>query len=242
MLGESKIGRHAVLYVEGPELVLSLGRWMRERMQSVAAAEPESCTHKGFSLSPPPLRPLSLAVHLKEQVHLRFQLPLSPGRKGDHKDPLILSIKKSLDRVMFWKVEDKFRKQWSQDPHCVISQLDDDIKAARKCVSVDKSSNPVGNMEPRNVVNKRPKMEGSLKRLVMACLGGAFLIGPMLLVVLNGGGQLTLLFTPSVCVFAFGVAMAIFLDNSFNPPPATAACYAVLVVFVGTTIGSKVDG
>lgn len=66
----------------------------------------------------------------------------------------------------------------------------------------------------------------------MAFVGGAFLIGPMLLMVLHQG-KVTSLVNTSVCVFAFGLVMAAFLEKPFDVLSATAAYATVLVVFVG---------
>jgi hypothetical protein len=68
----------------------------------------------------------------------------------------------------------------------------------------------------------------------MAAIGGAFLIGPMLLMVLHKT-LLTTLLTSSICVFAFGLLMAMFLEKPFDVLSATAAYAAVLVVFIGTS-------
>jgi hypothetical protein len=68
----------------------------------------------------------------------------------------------------------------------------------------------------------------------MAAIGGAFLIGPMLVMVLHKS-LLTTLLTSSVCVIVFGVILAFALDDPFDVLSGTAAYAAVLVVFVGTS-------
>lgn len=73
-----------------------------------------------------------------------------------------------------------------------------------------------------------------VKKVGMAVLGGSFLIGPMLIMVLHPG-LVTSLVTTSVCVFAFGLGIARFLDKPFDVLSATAAYAAVLIVFVGTS-------
>jgi hypothetical protein len=67
----------------------------------------------------------------------------------------------------------------------------------------------------------------------MAAIGGAFLIGPMLVMVLHKSLLTTLL--TSVCVIVFGVILAFALDDPFDVLSGTAAYAAVLVVFVGTS-------
>lgn len=73
-----------------------------------------------------------------------------------------------------------------------------------------------------------------VQKVGMAVLGGAFLIGPMLVMVLHPG-LVTSLVTTSVCVFAFGLGIARFLEKPFDVLSGTAAYAAVLVVFVGTS-------
>lgn len=80
--------------------------------------------------------------------------------------------------------------------------------------------------------NAEAKLKGYLMRLVMATIGGLFLIGPMLFMVLRNDRNTTLV-TTSVCVIVFGFVMAYLLDQPFNVLSATAAYAAVLVVFVG---------
>ncbi|KAL5328122.1 hypothetical protein ACEPPN_005830 [Leptodophora sp. 'Broadleaf-Isolate-01'] len=84
--------------------------------------------------------------------------------------------------------------------------------------------------------NKKEAFEQFLERVGMAVIGGAFLIGPMLVMVLVPG-QNTSLITASVCVFAFGIVVSWFLEKKFDVLSATAAYAAVLVVFVGTSTG-----
>ena len=84
----------------------------------------------------------------------------------------------------------------------------------------------------RNAINRKENFELFLKKLWMAGLGGAFLIAPILLMVLQEG-LLTTLLTTSLCVVVFGFIMAFYLTDPFNVLSATAAYAAVLVVFVG---------
>jgi len=70
----------------------------------------------------------------------------------------------------------------------------------------------------------------------MAAIGGAFLVGPMLVMVLHRS-VLTSLLTASLCVVAFGLTMAIYLEKPFEVLSGTAAYAAVLMVFVGTSGG-----
>ena len=76
--------------------------------------------------------------------------------------------------------------------------------------------------------------ENFLMRLGMATIGGGFLVGPMWLMVLHNT-LYTALVTTTVCVFVFGVVVALVLGDLMNVLSVTAAYSAVLVVFVGTT-------
>ena len=68
----------------------------------------------------------------------------------------------------------------------------------------------------------------------MAAIGGAFLIRPMLIMVLHKS-LLTTFLTSSLCVVFFGLILAFVLDDQFKVLSGTAANAAVLVVFVGTS-------
>ncbi|KAK4454219.1 hypothetical protein QBC34DRAFT_490643 [Podospora aff. communis PSN243] len=178
---------------------------------------------------------------LKEYDYMR-----ECAAKGELADPFIVTTKNDHHKALIWQAEAKFRDTLSS-PHFLSSQerfladeFENDLKAAGKQTAGPMPSLMGGNAETRNVVNKRDNIEGFLRRLGMACLGGVFLIGPMLLMVLTGS-QLASLVTPSVCVFAFGVAMAVFLDKPFDVLSATAAYAAVLVVFVGTSASTNAE-
>ena len=85
----------------------------------------------------------------------------------------------------------------------------------------------------RSNMNEKSKLKAFTERLIMAAVAWAFIIGPMLLMVLSNT-KVTALSTTSVCVFAFGVLMARTLEKPFDVASATAAYAAVLMVFVGT--------
>ncbi|KAL8816850.1 MAG: hypothetical protein Q9191_008254 [Dirinaria sp. TL-2023a] len=86
----------------------------------------------------------------------------------------------------------------------------------------------------RTTTIKETKLQDFLVRLGMASLGWLFIVGPMLLMVLNNT-KFTALLTTSVCVGTFGLMMARALEKPSDVLSATAAYAAVLVVFVGTT-------
>lgn len=76
--------------------------------------------------------------------------------------------------------------------------------------------------------------QGLWTRIMLAAIGGAFLIAPMWLMVLNGGLYSTL-GTTTGCVAIFGLVMAFMLEEGKDVLGSTAAYAAVLVVFVGTS-------
>jgi hypothetical protein len=86
----------------------------------------------------------------------------------------------------------------------------------------------------RTEMHRKTKFENFLQRLIMAGVGGAFLIGPMLIMVLKNT-LLASLLTTAICVVVFGFTLAVYLDQPFNVLSGTAAYAAVLVVFVGTS-------
>lgn len=77
-------------------------------------------------------------------------------------------------------------------------------------------------------------------RVILAAVGGAFLIGPMWLMVLQSG-LYTALITTTGFVAGFGILMAYFLEEGKDVLASTAAYAAVLVVFVGTSTQSATE-
>ncbi|KAH6648869.1 hypothetical protein BKA67DRAFT_375180 [Truncatella angustata] len=96
--------------------------------------------------------------------------------------------------------------------------------------NTSKDSLPIGEIRSQHAAQVLVK--GFQERLLMATLGGFFLVGPMwLMVKLND--QTTSLITTTVFVVAFGLLMASTLDKPKEVMSSTAAYAAVLVVFVG---------
>jgi hypothetical protein len=77
------------------------------------------------------------------------------------------------------------------------------------------------------------RRRGLRDRVLLAVIGGAFLIGPMWLTVLQGGRYTSLISTTSF-VTGFGIFMVWLLSEAKDVLASTAAYAAVLVVFVGT--------
>ncbi|KAI0383177.1 hypothetical protein F5Y04DRAFT_250798 [Hypomontagnella monticulosa] len=89
---------------------------------------------------------------------------------------------------------------------------------------------PIGGTRNDNVA--KSWITGFKERLVIAAVGGCFLIGPMWLMMLHKELYTSLGATAGF-VIAFGIVMAWFLDKPKEVMSGTAAYAAVLVVFVG---------
>ena len=174
--------------------------------------------------------------------------------RGQEHDPFIVTTKRTIDREIIqgvveeWRSESLYLEQRMDSGDFLVSKLEE---ARHPFSRLEKDLGKVGKLAeardedninlfrgPRNVLNRKEALERFLQRVGMAFIGGAFLIGPMILMVLHKG-LLTTLLTTSICVFAFGLVMAMFLDRPFDVLSATAAYAAVLVVFVGSSsVGS----
>jgi len=84
---------------------------------------------------------------------------------------------------------------------------------------------------------RRSWFEQFYERVGIAAIGGAFLIGPMWLMVLHNT-RYTGLISTTAFVTMFGLIMAWFLEKNMDVLSATAAYAAVLVVFVGLSTSS----
>ncbi|KAK1751312.1 hypothetical protein QBC47DRAFT_307927 [Echria macrotheca] len=94
----------------------------------------------------------------------------------------------------------------------------------------EEENTPIGGTRNENV--KKSWVLGFRQRVVMAALGGAFLIAPMWLMVLHNT-LYTALVSTTVFVFVFGLMMSALLEKPMDVLSGTAAYAAVLVVFVG---------
>ena len=90
---------------------------------------------------------------------------------------------------------------------------------------------PIGGTRRAKVKNSQ--LRSFHGRLLMAAVGGVFLIGPMWLMVLHHT-HYTALVSTSAFVIIFGVLMASYLNRPMDVLSSTAAYAAVLVVFVGS--------
>ncbi|KIX99628.1 uncharacterized protein Z520_04262 [Fonsecaea multimorphosa CBS 102226] len=180
--------------------------------------------------------------------------------KGKENDPFIATSKEYQDCVYIWHACAEFRGEMDQhDQSRLLGPVGPDSPSTHSNPSIlgaalqslpaptphelqifckfDTASRTRDTQDlwgaSRNKGNERATKRALFQRIGMAFMGGAFLIGPMLVMVLHPS-QLTALLTTSLCVFAFGLIMALYLDDPFNVLSATAAYAAVLVVFIGS--------
>lgn len=178
---------------------------------------------------------------LKDQDYMR-----ECSLRGTNSDPFLVSTKKSHERILLQQSARKWRSdaegtRWGGNPDMFL--FDDFDADMDRFNHISKLTSPLDETNwnlfggSRNMMNKKEALERFFQRVGMACIGGAFLIGPMLVMSLHQT-RFTALLTSSICVFGFGLVMAIFLDKQFDVLSATAAYAAVMVVFVGTSTSS----
>jgi hypothetical protein len=155
--------------------------------------------------------------------------------KGKFDDPFVMTSEKNQKLALLKEVVQEWRKKSSipkrfffrNDEKYLISKLEEDIKRLEKLTEPrDKHDWPLFG-DSRNVVNQKEATTQFLKRISMSAIGGAFLIGPILVMVLHKS-LLTTLLASSVCVILFGIILAFALDDPFNVLSRTAAYAAVL--------------
>lgn len=162
------------------------------------------------------------------------------GKEYDY-DPFAISTDLTMQRDLLRDVYRRFLTKAPVSPITARAEFDQDNQFLM---------NELGVIDPedglvrvghgtRTEHNERKEREQYARKVIMAVTGGAFLIFPMLVMVLHPG-KVTSLVTTSVCVFAFGLLMSSShaLQEPFDVLSATAAYAAVLVVFIGTGGGS----
>jgi hypothetical protein len=134
------------------------------------------------------------------------------------KDPFIVTSKRKADALVLKDA---------------LKELDrNDFESFPYETPLEEKYEPIGG-GTRKKTSQKTRFKNFVIRLGMAAVGGGFLIGPMWLMVLHNTPY-TALISTSVCVFIFGVIMALVLEDLMNILSVTAAYAAVLVVFVGT--------
>lgn len=151
-----------------------------------------------------------------------------------HRDPFVLSSSRKLE-AQFLKLE--------------LEHVPVDCRRSKGEWSRVNFCEPIySDHITRGSLSKEEKFQQTLQRLGMAIVGGAFLIGPMWLMVLRNELYTTLI-TTTAFVFGFALVISIvptFVDGATLGMEAvmsvTAAYAAVLVVFVGTTAPTTTSG
>jgi hypothetical protein len=160
--------------------------------------------------------------------------------KGRLDDPFILSTARLRDSNL---INEEMKKYWDKTTSMAgdmradynILTIHQDLQSLEAFVEPNDKNQPYTLFGgSRTEIHRKIKFENFLQRLIMAGVGGAFLVGPMLIMVLKKT-LLTTLLTTAICVVAFGFTLAVYLDQPFNVLSGTAAYAAVLVVFVGTS-------
>jgi hypothetical protein len=152
---------------------------------------------------------------------------------GVEKDPFILSTRRTVDKLLINGVA---KEKWLAMVDARDSMNADIAKLNILAPPLDEDNWVLFGGGSRSAFNSKQARKELLERIGMACLGGMFLIGPMLIMVLHPS-RLTSLLTSSMCVLAFGLVLSWFLEKPFEVLSAAAAYAAVLVVFVGTSVG-----
>ncbi|KAI0163066.1 hypothetical protein BJ166DRAFT_591896 [Pestalotiopsis sp. NC0098] len=140
-------------------------------------------------------------------------------RSKSQRDPFLVTGQRTVDDFVIRTVFDllKIDPGDFEDPISVADPWEDDMQ-------------PIGGTRLDNV--KQSRIEGIRDRVLMATMGGAFLIGPMWLMVKRNDLTTSLVSTTLFVAF-FGAFMAGYADKGKDVMSATAAYAAVLVVFVG---------
>ncbi|KAG4436773.1 hypothetical protein IFR05_007748 [Cadophora sp. M221] len=174
---------------------------------------------------------------LKDHTYIR-----SSALNGSSNDPFIISTDIPFEQVLIYQNLEKIASE-SGPPATWSRDLTHDLAHIR--------AHPHPHAHPdhhpgrwrwnvfggsRTMLNRQEAIKRFAQRLGMAVIGGAFLIAPMHIMVLHPS-QLTSLVTTSVSVLLFGVVVAVVLERMFDVLSVTAAYTAVLVVFVGTSMG-----
>lgn len=157
--------------------------------------------------------------------------------KGRETDPFVLTTDKTLDRVVLEEVASSWAEGFRADEEIerILPEMGADFPFSTLPHPSDRKEKRFKTYGgSRTMANGLSEKQQLLKRIGMALLGGAFLIGPILIMVLHKSLPTTLL-TTSICAAVFGLVTAIFLEDPFDVLSGTAAYAAVLVVFVGTS-------
>lgn len=167
---------------------------------------------------------------------------MTEARKSEGKDPSVVSTEYITERELLRDVAGIWHERTTKDGQ---DQLEKDMRQLTKDNGSpddpddpDYSGDPAFRSEKRLLMNFKEIREVYKGRFTMSMIGGLFIIGPMLVMVLHPG-LVTSLVTTSVCVFLCGLAMSMVLfERPYDVIAGTAAYAAVLVVFIGTGAGA----
>lgn len=169
--------------------------------------------------------------------------------KGKDQDPFVLSATRPYERILIQACGKELSDELQNLPgfdtthpsYGYYVEIQSDLSLSETLPPPQTPQNWDLFGGSRNVRNKKQAFEHFLQRVGMAVLGGAFLIGPMHIMVLHPG-KISNLVTTSVSVVLFGTLVAAVLEKMFDVLSVTAAYAAVLVVFVGTSTGAASSG
>ncbi|KAH6635769.1 hypothetical protein F5144DRAFT_545953 [Chaetomium tenue] len=164
-----------------------------------------------------------------------WQFMMQCHSAGAELDPFILTTRRMPDYELIQKGDIDFR-DYAQTlpPEEIFDDYHDLPQFPQRSQTWDDVDRTSGG---RGARLRQTEWQLFLERLIMAFTGGAFLVGPMLLMVLVNT-LVASLATTAVCVLAFGLVMSLVLEKKFDVLSSTAAYAAVLVVFIGTSTGS----
>ena|SRR5436305_535001 len=143
-------------------------------------------------------------------------------RSKEATDPFLVTGERWVDHCVLQRVMDEKPDYFRWEEY----HVDDSIGAWK---GKDDPA-PIGGTRNENI--KESESKNFRNRLKMAAFGGAFLVGPMWLMVLHRT-RYTALVSTTVFVSVFGLVMTKYLDKEMDVLTSTAAYAAVLVVFVG---------
>ncbi|KAF3018143.1 hypothetical protein E8E14_009591 [Neopestalotiopsis sp. 37M] len=142
-------------------------------------------------------------------------------------DPFIITGERYVERCMLDVAMDGLEN--SEDP---LGRL----KSSRRWEDESARPAPIGGTRTQN--HRNTLWWAFRDRIVLAALGGVFLVGPMWLMILHNT-LYTVLISTTVLIFVFGFLMALLLTKPMDVMASTAAYAAVLVVFVGLNVDSN---
>jgi len=163
--------------------------------------------------------------HLQEYVQAIQDYDYMTTRSQQPIDPFIVTGERHIDDYVLNTTIDHYIPQGLDK-----QKTTNDITSYITPPESELTRTPIGGIRQANA--QRSELKSLRKKLTMAAVGGAFLVGPMWLMVLHRS-RYTALVSTTVLVICFGITMACSLKSEMDVLSSTAAYAAVLVVFVG---------